>query len=122
MKTKNMYDSLKEAADNEQIRIDVAAGRADASSYESYGKLKEGFERVEKEYKPLGKLQGELWEAVATKDDTAELAYLHEIRRCALGIASELVHLAALARRAELSLTSTSYIFVPDGRLGAADG
>lgn len=81
-------------------RQDEAAGRLDASGFESYGKIKNCLEQVTEAVKPLDKTLKEYWKQVAAGDGDTQAAYLQELETEATAALAALVRLTATADRA----------------------
>lgn len=81
-------------------RYDDSIGKTDNSAYESYGRIKDVLECVDKTVKPLANSLKNYWGEVIRKEDDTQAAFLREMQTEAEAAICQLICLAAVVSRA----------------------
>ena len=103
-KAEELVTTIRKAQIDELDRLDRRIGRADASGYEAYGRVKAAMDIYKSESGNITKLPDETWKEVVNGTPESVAAMLRENERQALKLACQLVEVAALARRGAASV------------------
>jgi uncharacterized NAD(P)/FAD-binding protein YdhS len=88
--------AVQECREKEAKRM----GRAYASGYEAWAKLKHLLERAETAKKTLGTLQGDIWNAIKDDNDESVIVHLNAVGSQAMDMCVLLATVVAEANRA----------------------
>lgn len=99
-----LLTDIRALVDEEYARASAKFGPVNHSAHESYAVLLEEVEEAKDEPEALDEYLKKFWEAVKGDDLMAQKIKLRFVRTCATNAAAEYVQVAAMAKKALLSL------------------
>lgn len=99
----NIAKWVASAGEDEKLTLETERGRGFSSDKEAWAELKELIERHDDAVKKVKKVHGELWNAIAERNEDSIPVLLAELTRSAEDVSREALGLLVSAKLAETS-------------------